>query len=85
MTISFTDDDQKTVNQLQADLTQVLLRANEAHVEAALAIFALCRCARILLDRYPSRTRDMLCQVVVGFLQGDTEAPESDGRLLRFH
>ena len=73
--ISFTDEDQRQVNEIQAALTQTLLRANELKVESALAVFALVRCARILLDQYPEHTRKPLAAVCAQFLE---HAPNTD-------
>lgn len=80
MAITFSDDDARTVNEIQASLTTTLLRANELHVEASLAVFALVRCARILLDRYPENTRSMLAGLCARFLEGTPEA--GDERML---
>lgn len=82
--ISFTTNDLGKVVALQADLTVVLQRANASKVEAALAIFALCRCARKLLYLYPPATRKMLVTTLVAFLEGKTEDPH-DRRLVRLH
>lgn len=65
---------------LQAQLEIVLARANQEHVEAAVAAFALLRCARRLLILYPPTTQLMLLQdVVIPFLLG--ESPDAEGNL----
>lgn len=69
--VKFDEKDMRMVTELQAELTTVLLRANEQKVEAALAAFACCRCARILLDAYPADTRAALMEAIEPFLRGE--------------
>lgn len=64
--------DQRTVTEIQVELTHVLVQVNERKVEAALAVFALLRCARVLLDKYPAETREQLMQAIEPFLRGGT-------------
>lgn len=71
MAPTFSENDFRRMAALQADLTTVLNRANDQHLEAAVAAFALLRCARILLDKYPSESRQALLEVVVAFLRHD--------------
>jgi hypothetical protein len=67
---------------VQKELAVVLNRANERHVEAALAAFALLRLARELFNKYPPAARDMLIeQMAVPFLQGEP-AEEERSRFL---
>jgi hypothetical protein len=62
---------------LQAQLEIVLQRANEQKLEAALAAFALARCARKIMSNYPEQTREMLIDtVIVPFLRGEPYEPE---------
>jgi len=71
MALTFSEDDSRRMQALQADLTTVLARANDQHLEAAVAAFALLRCARVLIDKYPAETRQALLEVVVAFLRRD--------------
>jgi hypothetical protein len=70
MALTFTEKDQRAVHELQRALTETLLKANDQKMEAGLAVIALVRCARILLDRYPANTRAALCEALVPFLEG---------------
>jgi hypothetical protein len=72
MPMQFSLDDGQKMRELEAALEVVLKRANDQHLEAAVAAFALLRCARRLLMNYPDPTRIVLVdQVVVPFLQGE--------------
>lgn len=66
--IAFTDADARQMQALQVELSLVLRRANDQHVEAAIAIFACVRCARALLDQYPDTARLALLEILTGFL-----------------
>ena len=66
--VTFKEADGEKMRALQAELVTVLLRANEQKMEAAVAVFALMRCARPLLDRYPDHTRLALLEVIEAFL-----------------
>jgi len=68
MPLTFSDEDGRKMRALQAQLTAILMRANDQHLEAAVAVFALIRCARILLDKYPPTARAALLDVVTAFL-----------------
>lgn len=72
MPLTFKPEDFKRMTELQEQLSIVLRRANDNHLEAAIAAFACVRCARTLLELYPVETRVALVeQVVVPFLQGE--------------
>jgi hypothetical protein len=78
MAVDFKEADARIVNELQAQLTQVLLRAAEQKVEAALAVFACIRCARVLLERYPPDTRAALLTAIDPFLRGELALVEDE-------
>jgi hypothetical protein len=73
--IEFKDEDFAKMQAVQRDLTTVLLRANADRVEAAVAVFALVRCARPLLDRYNDSTRLALLEVIEAFLHHEPAEP----------
>lgn len=68
MALTFDDKAAAEMRALEIALAEVLLRANANKVEAGIAIFALARCARPLLDQYPPATRRVLLETVVLFL-----------------
>jgi hypothetical protein len=75
MALTFDPRSFEQMTALQAQLEIALERANQEHVEAAVAIFALLRCARRLLILYPPEMQRMLLQdVILPFLFG--EPPE---------
>jgi hypothetical protein len=80
MSLDFTEDEGRRMRELQAELTRVLLRANENRLEAALAVFALARCMRPLIDLYPAAARLPLRDLVVAFLEHGE--PEKANKLL---
>lgn len=60
---------------IQGDLERVLLPYRE-NTEAGVAAFAAVRIARTLLEKYPdSVRRQLLEEVVIPFLRGETKAP----------
>jgi hypothetical protein len=67
--LRFDDKAAAEMRALQAQLQEVLLRANAQHVEAAIAAFALARSMRTLLDLYPDATRRVLLDTVILFLE----------------
>jgi hypothetical protein len=69
LTVHFSDDDARRMRELQLELTLVLRKANDQHLEAVLAAFACVRCARALLDLYNGPTRAELVKVIVAFLE----------------
>jgi len=69
MALDFSTESFKQMTELQLELSRVLIRANDAHMEAALAAFACIRCARELLDKYPDKARNELLEVVIAFLR----------------
>jgi hypothetical protein len=69
-----TDADARTVNDLEASLTVVLMRADALNVDASIAVIALCRCARKLLDGYPENQRRTLAEVCARFLEHKGES-----------
>lgn len=65
-------DDWQKMMALQKKIAEVLARANRERLEAGLAIFALARLQRELLNNYPENTRKMLVdQILVPFIQGE--------------
>lgn len=78
-----TDEDARTVNELEAQLTVVLMRANALNVDASVAVISLCRCARKLLDGYPENQRKTLADVCARFLEHRPGPDDNGGKLLR--
>lgn len=74
---SFRTDDVEQMKRVENEVARTLapFRGN---TEAALAVFALVRCARLLLRLYPAKTQKELIPVLVDYLQGNGSAePES--------
>lgn len=69
MALKFDDKAAAEMKALQAKLVEVLLRANAERVEAGVAVFAMARCIRPLLDQYPPATRRVLLDTVILFLE----------------
>lgn len=69
MALQFRQPELEQMKRIENEVARTLapFRAN---TEAGLAIFALIRCARLLLRLYPERTQQELLSVVVPFLQG---------------
>lgn len=71
--MSFKNEDLQQVERIQGELTKTLL-PYRGNTEAMLAIFALLRCARILLWLYPTSVRDaVLEQAILPFLRGEAD------------
>lgn len=71
MAIEFRQVDADELARIEQALVETLVPFR-ARSEAALAVFALARCARTLLRLYPEATRKALTDVVVDFLDGRT-------------
>lgn len=78
MALEFNDKAAAEMRALGLALAEVLLRANANRVEAGIAVFALARCIRPLLDQYPDATRRVLLDTVILFLEHE----EADNPLL---
>lgn len=63
---------------LEEQLKVVILRAQHEHLEPAVAVLALCRIARTMLDMYPPNTRAALVSAVRPFLEGISDINISD-------
>jgi hypothetical protein len=77
MPLDFSEADAAKMRALQVELSLVLRRANDQHLEAAVAAFACIRCARALLDQYPDAARVSLITLVVAFLEHAPPPPDS--------
>lgn len=71
-------EDAKKMLALQQELAVVLRRANDQKLEAAIAVFALVRLARELLDKYPPAVRRTLAVVCSLFLERKAVVVEDD-------
>jgi hypothetical protein len=80
----FTRDSVGELREIERALAAVLNRVNqEGHTEGAIAIFALVRLAREILNRYPADARRMLVdQLLVPFLQHEPIEDQQAGRSL---
>ncbi len=80
--------DQKDFNdmmELQRALANVLKRANAEKMNVVLAIFALIRLSRELLNQMPENERNVtLGQLVLPFLQGE-EVKDEATRIITLH
>lgn len=74
--LAFRQVDSDQMMKVEHELTTVLVRFKE-HTEASLVIFALLRCARVLLKQYPPATKAQLTRILVDFLEERT-APRDD-------
>lgn len=70
--IQFREIDARLMKQAEQVLVRALMPFRE-NTEASLIVFALMRCARVLLRLYPEATRKELTRVCVGYLEGKTE------------
>ena len=68
MSLKLSEADGVKMRELQREIVQVLLKANAQKVEAAVAVFALVRCMRPLMDQYNPAARETLLDLVVAFL-----------------
>lgn len=76
--IEFKPEDFARMKNAQGEIVKAIVPYSE-NTEAALVIFALCRCAKIMLDLYPPAKRAALVEVIVGFLQGDDRVKKPTG------
>lgn len=67
--ITFREEDARRMRAIQEELVRVLAPHAEK-TEAALAAFALMRCARALLRKYPKGTQRELVRVCQDYLEG---------------
>lgn len=72
MALSFRHEDEQQMKRIQREVVDVLLKY-QGNTEAALPMFALVRCARVLLRKYPKHTQDALRKVLIDYLCGRTE------------
>ena len=68
--------------QIQERVDRLLAADYAGNTEAAIAMFALVRSARVLLQKYPERKRLELLQAVIPFLRGETKPEVDYGPLL---
>jgi len=73
------------MHELQRIIVNALLpyTNGERRAEAGLAVFALVRCARVLLRKYPKVAQEELLDAIVPFLEGKAE-PRQRERGRRF-
>lgn len=81
--IKFEQVDLERMLFVQAEIAKTILPYRQ-NTEASLVIFALVRCAKILLDLYPPETREQLAEVVIYFLRGGKDNPELVAGLEKF-
>jgi len=74
--------DAERMKEIERELVKALLpyATGARPTEAGLAVFALVRCARTLLRKYPKRAQEDLLDAVVPFLEGKTEPRRRPGR-----
>lgn len=72
--LNFTDEDFRAMRAVQSVLIAALLPFR-AKTEAALVVFALVRCARVMLRLYPEKTQRELLTAIVPYLQGQASGP----------
>jgi hypothetical protein len=68
--ISFQLQDEQRMKHVEREIARTCHPYRE-NTEAALVIFALFRCARILLRLYPKETQEELLLVLVPFIRGE--------------
>ena len=75
MALSFNDRAFADMTALEQQLAIVLRRANDTKkVEGMIGVFALIRCARVILNLYPDAVRTMfLNDCIIPFLQNESE------------
>lgn len=74
MSLKFDKEQSDRMLFLQAEIEKTLAPYRE-NTEAGIAVFALVRCAKKLLELYPDATRADLTEVIIYFLLGAKEAP----------
>ena len=74
--IAFRREDRDQMFKVENELSRVL-NAHAHNTEAALAVFALARCANQLLKLYPPSTREQLARVLTDFIN-QRETPRDD-------
>lgn len=72
--LEFNNADAEQMKKVQAIVTSALMPFRH-QVEAALVIFALVRCARILLNLYPEHVQRQLLGVLCDFLENRETPP----------
>jgi len=73
-TLEFNNADAEQMKKVQSVITQAILPFRDS-VEAGLVIFALVRCARILIGLYNPATQRELVSVCCDFLENREEPP----------
>lgn len=71
MALTFDQADYDKMRTVELEIANVLLRAKNDRVEAAVVAFACIRCARVLLDQYGTAARTALVDVCIAFLRRD--------------
>lgn len=84
--LTYSPKDFQDMTALQRQLAEVLLRANrEDRIHAILAIFAMLRLCRELLNKIPDGERNaQVEQVLVPFIRGE-KAEGEGGRIITLH
>lgn len=82
--MQFDQNDFNRMLAIERALVQTLLPFRDGKTESGLAAFALVRCARVLLRRYPPETQKQLLGVITAFLEGKTSPPGEPSELMRW-
>lgn len=82
MSLTFSEAQGQQMRELQRELTAVLLKANDQRVDAAIAVFALVRCMRPLMDLHNPAARGTLLDLIIAFLAHAEMAETPGGKLL---
>lgn len=77
MSLRFEQADADRMTFLENKISKTIAPYRE-NTEAALAIFALVRCARVLLQLYPLHVQVALIDTLHAFLRGETKQPGAE-------
>lgn len=67
--INFDDETFRAMSEVQAEVVKALMPFR-ARTESALVVFALIRCARVMMRLYPEKFQKELLAAVVPYLEG---------------
>ena len=81
MALSFTNADAEQMKTIERALVATLLPF-KGNTEAALVVFALVRCARVMLRLYPEQTKKALLPIMTAYLEGKNQPPGEESNLL---
>ncbi len=77
----FDDVNEAEMRKVQNAVVQTLLPFRE-RTEPAIVVFALIRCARVLLRLYSRKTQGEILPAIVAYLEGKTTAPGASSLFL---